>query len=262
MKIIISPAKRMNSDAIYLEACHQPVYIKESEVLLKIIQTFDCEQLKYILETNDTIALNAYHDFHKMNLALKGTPALLSYDGIQYSSMAPHVFTDEQLQYVDEHVRILSGFYGILRPLDEVHPYRLELNNRFNYASWKSLYAFWNDKPYQMLVKEDTVILDLASVQYSKIIKKYLQPDIQMIKCYFMEETSEGFKEKGVYVKIARGEMVRYLAEKQVESLDSVKKFNRLGYRFHEELSNNDHYVFTRSQSFKISMNDFEKPLV
>lgn len=251
MKIIISPAKRMNSEAIYLEACHQPVYIKESKKLLKIIQTFDCEQLKHILETNDAIALKTYHDFQKMNLKLKGTPALLSYDGIQYTSMAPHIFTDEQLQYVDEHVRILSGFYGILRPLDGVHPYRLELNNRFNYASWNSLYAFWKDKPYQMLVKEDTVILDLASVQYSKIIRKYIEPNIKIVKCYFMEETDEGYKEKGVYVKIARGEMVRYLAEMQADSFDVVKKFNRLGYRFQEPLSNNECYVFVRSRYSK-----------
>lgn len=251
MKIILSPAKRMNSDAVYLEARHQPVYIKESKELLKIIQTFDCERLKYILETNDTIALKAYQDFQKMNLNVKGTPALLSYNGIQYTSMAPHVFTDEELDYVDEHVRILSGFYGILRPLDGVHPYRLELNNRFNYASWHSLYAFWSDKPYQALVKDDPVILDLASVQYSKIIKKYIQPGIRMVKCYFMDETKDGYKEKGVYVKIARGEMVRYLAEKQAESLDIVKKFNRQGYCFQECLSNEDHYVFTRQNAFK-----------
>lgn len=248
MKIIISPAKRMNSEAIYLEASHQPVYIKESKELLKIIQTFDCEQLKHLLETNDTIALKAYHDFQKMDLNVKGTPALLSYNGIQYSSMAPHVFTDEQLQYVDEHVHILSGFYGILRPLDDVHPYRLELNNRFTYASWNSLYAFWQDKPYQMLIKNDSIILDLASVQYSKIIKKYIQPTIRMIKCYFMEETSEGYKEKGVYVKVARGEMIRYLAEQQSESLDTVKKFDRLGYCYQKHLSNNESFVFTRPQ--------------
>lgn len=257
MKIIISPAKRMNSDAVYLDACHQPVYIKESKELLKIIKTFDCQQLKYILETNDTIALKAYNDYQKMNLNLKGIPALLSYDGIQYTSMAPHVFTDEQLAYVDEHVRILSGFYGILRPLDNVHPYRLELNHRFNYAECNSLYAFWKDKPYQMLVKDDAVILDLASVQYSKIIKKYIQPDIKMVKCYFMEETNDGYKEKGVYVKIARGEMVRYLAEQQAETLDTVKKFDRLGYCFQETLSHSDCFVFTRSQSFIKKRNDF-----
>lgn len=251
MKIIISPAKRMNSDAVYLDACHQPVYLKESKALLKIIKTFNPQQLKYILETNDAIALKAYNDYQKMNLKLKGIPALLSYDGIQYTSMAPHVFTDEQLAYVDEHVRILSGFYGILRPLDGVHPYRLELNNRFNYASWNSLYAFWKDKPYQLLIKEDTIILDLASVQYSKIIRKYIQPNIKIVKCYFMEETSNGYKEKGVYVKIARGEMVRYLAEQQADSLDMVKKFNRLGYCFQEHLSNDECYVFVRPQYLK-----------
>lgn len=245
MKIIISPAKRMTNENNYLELNQYPIYLKETQQLLSSIKSMTLSQLQFVLECNDAIAMQAYEQFQQMNLTHKGTAALLSYQGIQYSSMAPHVFTDEEYTYLQEHLRILSGFYGILRPLDQVQPYRLELNNRFQFDEWKSLYAFWGDKPYQAL-QETEVIVDLASVQYSKLIKKYVPIKTRFVKCYFMEQTQQGYKEKGVYVKIARGEMVRYLAENKITKLDDIKSFNRCGYQFQESLSNQENYIFTR----------------
>lgn len=254
MKIIISPAKRMNRDNNYLDVNQQPLYLKESAELLKIVRSFSQPQLQYILECNEAIAHEAYEQYQHMDLKECGTAALLSYHGIQYTSMAPHVFTDEELAYCEAHVRILSGFYGLLRPLDGVIPYRLELNNRFKYGTWDSLYAFWGNKLYEGL-NESSCILDLSSVQYSKIIRRHKTGHVRMIKCYFMEQCDNGYKEKGVYVKKARGEMVRYLAEIKAEEPKAVQGFDRLGYHFQPTLSDNERYVFTRD---RFSMNKYK----
>ena len=114
---------------------------------------------------------------------------LLAYEGIQYTNTAAHVLTDDDYEYTKQHLRILSGFYGILRPFDGVVPYRLELNNKVKTEKFKSLYEFWNSRIYDELTKDDNQILDLGAKQYTKIIKKYLTSSIKYVKCHFKEES-------------------------------------------------------------------------
>ncbi len=161
--------------------------------------------------------------------------------------MAPHVFDEEQLAYVQQHLRILSGFYGVLRPLDGVVPYRLELNNPFRTDFCTSLYDFWGSKLYHEVSRNQQVILDLASEQYSQIIRKYVKVPMRYVTCRFMDQNDGRWVMKGVYVKMARGEMVRYLAEKQVKELSAIKQFDRLGYRYSEEYSTESEFVFIRT---------------
>lgn len=246
MKIIISPAKRMKDDIAYLLPQSKPVYLRESRQLLKLMKQMDVKQIKRMLQCSDKIAKDSYEAYHHMKLSSIGVPAILAYDGIQYKYMAPHIFSEEQFSYVQNHVFILSGFYGVLRALDGVIPYRLELDNSFFSDQFNNLYTFWKDKPYQFISKDCDVILDLASVQYGKIIKRYIKEGQHYVKCSFMEICDNGYKEKGVYVKMARGAMVRYLAENNVTTLDQVKQFHELGYQYQNELSDENHYVFTR----------------
>lgn len=246
MKIIISPAKRMKDYIAYLLPQSKPVYLKESRQLLKLMKQMDVKQIKRMLQCSDKIAEESYDTYHHMKLSSIGVPAILAYDGIQYKYMAPHIFSEEQFSYVQNHVFILSGFYGVLRALDGVIPYRLELDNSFSSDQFNNLYTFWKDKPYQFISKDCDVILDLASVQYGKIIKRYIKSGQHYVKCSFMETCKDGFKEKGVYVKMARGAMLRYLAENNVTTLDQVKQFHELGYQYQNELSDENHYVFTR----------------
>lgn len=111
-----------------------------------------------------------------MDLRKNLTPALLSYDGIQYTYMAPVVFEDGQYDYVQEHLRILSGFYGVLKPMDCVVPYRLKMQAKAAVAGYKNLYDFWGYSLYQEVADDSRVIVNLASKEYSKCIEKYLQP--------------------------------------------------------------------------------------
>jgi UPF0246 protein EUBREC_1226 len=181
-----------------------------------------------------------------MNLREGGTPAILSYEGIQYQYMAPAVFEEKALHYVEEKLRILSGFYGVLRPMDAVTPYRLEMQAKAAVAGHKNLYAFWGDKLYRAVRDESAVIINLASKEYSKAIEAYLQPEDRYITCVFGELLGGKLVQKGVYAKMARGEMVRYLAEIGAEQPEELKGFSRSGYVFREELSTETNYVFAR----------------
>lgn len=248
MKIIIAPAKKMRSYVDFMDSKTSPIFIDKAKQLQKYIQTLDIKSLQKILGCSDSIAYEAYLMYQSMNLDERGVPALLAFEGIQYTYMAPHIFETSGFEYVSKHLLILSGFYGVLRPMDNIHPYRLEINNPFHTPFCKSLYDFWKDDIYKVMVEDDSTILDLASAQHSRMIQKYLTPDIHYVKCFFYEDDGTSLKEKGVYVKMARGAMVHYLCEHHIIDIESVKKFNELGYCFNEELSSHSRYVFIRKQ--------------
>lgn len=251
MKIIIAPAKKMRSDIDDKEPKQQPVFFKDAKRIMKQLKTLSIDEIKGMLTCSESIAKQAFVMYRMFDFRKPGVPALLGYDGIQYTYMAPHIFPDEYDAYVEEHLRILSGCYGILRPMDGVQPYRLELDNHIPRAGFENLYEYWGKRIYRELTRNDHEILDLASRQYSRIIERYLTARDHYVRCYFMEEEAGVYREKGVYVKMARGEMVRYLAEIQAEHIVQAKGFDRLGYRFRSDLSDDTRYLFTRKMSKK-----------
>lgn len=246
MRIIISPAKKMKEDTDSLEHSRLPQFIKETEILLAFLKKLSYKEVKLIWNCNDKIAALNYERLQNMDLYRGLTPAILSYEGIQYQYMAPGVFRTEQFAYLEAHLRILSGFYGILRPFDGVVPYRLEMQAKLHGFDFSSLYEFWNRKLADQLFSESKCIVNLASKEYSKCISNYLDRGVRFITCVFGERAGNKLVEKGVHVKMARGEMVRFMAEKQVEAVEEIKSFNRLNYSFSEGLSDDDTYVFVK----------------
>ena len=181
-----------------------------------------------------------------MDLLSRLTPAVLAYEGIQYQYMAPGVFTDQEYAYIQEHLRILSGFYGVLRPFDGVTPYRLEMQAKLRIGACKDLYSYWGDRHAQNIFGETDCILNLASKEYSICVSKYLPDSIRFITCVFGEEKDGKVIEKGTMCKMARGEMVRYMAEQQTVHPEQVKTFDRLNYLFDESRSDDNTYIFLR----------------
>lgn len=248
MKIVITPAKRMYNEVEYFEAENKPIFLKETQIILEHLKKLSLNEVKKLLKCSDKIAQEAYQMYHTMNLFNNTVPALFAYKGIQYDNLAPHVLTNEDYQFIREHLRILSGFYGVLKPFDGIVAYRLELNDQLEVENCPNLYAFWHDKIYNEIIRDDNIILDLGAKQYSRIIKKYLSDNVKYVKCYFMEKYNDCYKEIGVYVKIARGQMVRYLVENRIDCLEDVKKFNSLGYKFCQQKSDYQNYVFIRDK--------------
>lgn len=246
MRIIVSPTKKMKYDDSFITELTTPVFLEKTEELKVYLQSLSYEQLKDLFQCNDKIAKENYDRFESMNLDNASSIALLSYDGIAFQYMAPHIFTKQQLNYIRTHLRILSAFYGVVRPFDRITPYRLEMQAKLNAPFAKTLYEFWKDLLYQEVMDESGVVLNLASNEYSKAIKPYMKENEVWIDVVFGEFKGNKVIEKGVYVKMARGEMVRYMAENNIEDVEQIKLFNHLGYQYNEELSSKTKYVFIR----------------
>ena len=201
MRIILSPAKKMNMDTDGLEPSALPVFLDRTEQILSYLRSKTPQELQ---------TLWCYFD------------------------------------YVQEHLRILSAFYGVLKPMDGVTPYRLEMQSKAKIKGCADLYDFWKDSLYKEVRDESGIIINLASKEYSKCIEKYLEKDDIYITVNFCEKSGERLVTKGTYAKMARGEMVRFMAENSIYDPEEIKKFDRLNYVFRQDLSNDREYVFEK----------------
>ena len=244
MRIIISPAKKMKVDTDSLPYRDLPGFLSKTEELVRILQSMSAEELKKLWKCNDQIAQLNIRRLQNMDLHNRLTPAVLAYEGIQYQYMAPGVFTEQAFDYIQEHLRILSGFYGILKPFDGVTPYRLEMQAKLRAGESKDLYAYWGNSLAKALYTESDCIVNLASKEYSVCVSKYLPENVRFITCAFGEEKNGKVIEKGTMCKMARGEMVRFMAENQITDPEQIKSFDRLNYRFDSTRSNEYLFVF------------------
>ncbi|MCI5809029.1 MAG: peroxide stress protein YaaA [Oscillospiraceae bacterium] len=246
MKIIISPAKKMNVDTDSFDCRGLPLFLERTHQLLDALRAMSREQLRTLWKCSEPLARLNDERIRRMDLRSSLTPAILAYEGIQYQYMAPGVFTCDELDYIQEHLRILSGFYGLLRPFDGVVPYRLEMQAKLAVGAAADLYAFWGDSLACELSKDTDVILNLASKEYSRSVAPHLPAGVRFITCVFGEEKNGRILEKATLCKMARGEMVRYLAEHHCQTPEQAKRFDRLGFRFSPEHSDENNYVFCK----------------
>ena len=164
MKIIISPAKKMNVDTDTFAPLGLPGFLTRTKELMDYMKGLSYEDAKKLWSCNDKIAAQNFERYVQMNLERGLTPAILSYEGIQYQYMSPMVFSETALDYVQKNLRILSGFYGIVKPFDGVTPYRLEMQAKASIGGFKDLYEYWGDSLYQELTSDGgQIILNLAS---------------------------------------------------------------------------------------------------
>ena len=244
MRIIISPAKKMRVDTDSLSYQELPIFLPRTEELVRILQSMSDTELKKLWKCNDQIAALNIQRLQNMDLHNRLTPAVLAYEGIQYQYMAPGVFTERAFDYVQKHLRILSGFYGILKPFDGVTPYRLEMQAKLRVGECKDLYAYWGDSLAKDLLEKTDCIINLASKEYSVCISKFLPQNVRFITCVFGEEKDGKVIEKGTMCKMARGEMVRFMAENQVADPEQIKAFDRMNYRFDHTRSSDNLFTF------------------
>ena len=246
MRILISPAKKMRVDTDSFAAPSLPAFLPETERLLTALRAMTPAQLQKLWKCNDSIAALNQARLETMDLHRQLTPAILSYEGIQYQYMAPVVFDRQALDYVSAHLRILSGFYGVLRPFDGITPYRLEMAAPLSVDGAKDLYAFWGDKLARALAAETDLVVNLASKEYSKAVLPHLPAHVHVLTCTFGELKGNKVVEKGTMCKMARGEMVRGRAEHDVQQAEALQAFDRLGYRFSPAHTRAEHYVYLK----------------
>lgn len=241
MKILISPAKKMKECDDHPFVLTEPVFQSDFNHLDHFLAGMSFADLCHAARASEKTMQPVYDHLqhrrkHPESQPL--SPALLAYQGIAFQNMAPDVFTEAQWQYVQDHLRILSGAYGLLRPLDGIVPYRLEMQTRLPF----SLYDYWKERLADQLDPEEELIC-LASEEYARAVR----PWRTLTDILFLEEEEDGSrKEKGVYVKIARGTMVRWMAEHQVQCAEDLKHFDLLGYQYDPSASTAHRLVFVR----------------
>ena len=235
MKIIISPAKQMKPVDLNLEMS-EPIFLNKANELVLHIQNLEYDTLKKYLNCSDTLALQAYELYQSFEQQ-ETSPALLTYAGIQYQYMHSQVFDDSELDFLQNHLYILSALYGLLKPLDEIRCYRLEMQAKIPFR----LYDFWKDDLARQI--NDPILLNLASEEYAKCIRKYKK----LIDVRFVEKHKDKYVEKGVYAKMARGAMVRFIAINRIENIEEIKNFKEFDYEYAPEMSHEFLYVFKRN---------------
>lgn len=247
MKIILSPAKKMKADSDTLEPASLPQFLEQTSAILSWMKEKSREELQNLWKCNDKIARENVERIAHMDLEKNLTPAVLAYEGIAYQYMAPAVFEKAQYEYVQEHLRILSAFYGVLRPMDGVTPYRLEMQAKAAVAGHRDLYGLWGNRLYGAVRDDSGIIVNLASREYSKCIERYLAKGDRFLTVTFCEKAGDRLVTKGTYAKMARGDMVRFLAEENIEDPAGIREYRRLGYEFRKDLSTETEYVFERT---------------
>ena len=239
--IVISPAKRLseniNDNTL---ASTTPYFKKEADSLAKELALLSSKQLSSLMNVSDGIAeLNSkrYKNWNK-NMGSEKR-AIFQFEGDVFKHLNAAKFNETQTDYMNKNLRILSGIYGLLRPSDEMSPYRLEMGTKHNFNGSKNLYEFWGDKIAKKINNElgSSLLFNLASEEYFSAISRYVDTE-KTINFKFLSLSGGKEKVVGVIAKRARGEMARFLIDNQIESTDGINKFSCMGFKF-KELNNN-----------------------
>lgn len=266
LQVIISPTKQMRSAQDAFEVLGIPPFARETarlhRALLDIERNEGSDGLQELWNVSDKLlgsCLDSLYEFEPIlengdldnpDIARNTSPAVMSYHGIQYQSMAPEVMDDEQLTWLQTHLWILSGLYGCVRPFHGVEPYRLEMGAKLAVDDARDLYGFWDDKLACAIAPtgSNTTVVNLASVEYAKAVLPHLAGDATTVTCLFGEGVRNGKPiQRSTASKKARGSMVRWMAENKVEDAAGLTEFN-LGYRYVPEFSSPDSMVFINEQ--------------
>ncbi|MGB3452458.1 MAG: peroxide stress protein YaaA [Moheibacter sp.] len=252
MKILLSPAKLMSLESNgKWNSSGKPKFIDRSEMIMKKLRKLKTAELEDLMSISNELAeMN-----RERNLKWNPKPrskdslqAVLAFQGEAFRGLNPAVLDEKAQKWLDDHLMILSGLYGILSPKDRIMLYRLEMGSRFGVENSKNLYGFWKETLTDYVnskLKKDEILLNLASVEYSKTIddKKLKSPKIDV---KFLDFKNGKLKSIMAYFKNARGSMCRYCAENEVSNLDQLKLFNEDRYAYDEKLSSEHELVFVR----------------
>ena len=253
MKIVISPAKSLDyASKLPTERASQPIFLEQAEILNAKMATKSKNVIKKLMGISDNLAeLNhqRYQDFSVPFTKENARPAVYAFSGDVYIGLDVYTLPEDKLDALQDKLRILSGMYGLLKPLDLMQPYRLEMGTELKINRKKNLYGFWGATLTNALndeLKEDELFINLASKEYFKAIqpKKLKVPVISPV---FKDYKNGKLKIISFFAKKARGSMVRYIIDHNVETLEDLKGFNTDGYGFSEEFTVNENEpVFVR----------------
>lgn len=253
MLLLISPAKTLDFEPTGFKQKTKSRFLKESQVLIDVLKKKSPNDIKKLMKVSDKIAtlnVDRYQNFKTPFNLKNAKQAMYAFRGDVYTGLDADSFNEKEIAFAQDHLRILSGLYGLLRPLDLMQPYRLEMGTKLSNGHGKNLYEFWDDKITKVINKDlkatgSKAIINLASMEYFKSVQsKDLKGDLYNIA--FKEEKNGQFKIVAFFAKKARGMMCHYIIKNKITNPKHLVGFDYDNYVFNENLSSEREFVFTR----------------
>lgn len=256
MLIILSPAKNLLDIEKTVScdfACTKPMFLKEADALISILKTKSKKEIGSLMKVSEAIAdlnFNRYKSWKKTHTDTNSRHAVFTFNGPAYVGLDAASFSNKELKYAQDHLRILSGLYGILKPLDYFQDYRLEMSTRLENEKGSNLYQFWDEKLLKTIQKElqedDNILVNLASNEYSKALQLE-KLKARIITCHFFDKTKSGeYKIIMAYAKKARGLMSRFIIKNQITNTEELMAFDYENYYFDPKKSTENEFYFLR----------------
>jgi cytoplasmic iron level regulating protein YaaA (DUF328/UPF0246 family) len=251
--MLISPAKTLDYDAAPVTQTYtQPRYLEDSAELIKQLQQLSAQDIASLMSLSDKLAglnMARFQSWAPPFDMENAKQAVLAFRGDVYTGLDADTMTEADFEFAQQHLRILSGLYGVLRPLDLMQAYRLEMGTKFSNSRGKDLYAFWGSKLRESIeaepALEDGVLINLASNEYFKATQAK-KLSARVITPQFKDWKNGQYKMISFYAKKARGLMARFIIDNRIDKIEELKSFDREGYQYSAELSDGDNWVFTR----------------
>jgi len=257
MLTVISPAKSLDFESpIPSIKTSKPRFLKQSQQLIDQLKRLAPQDIASLMKLSDKLATLNYDRFQAFSTPFtkkNARAALFAFRGDVYQGLDADSMSIDELEFAQDHLRILSGLYGVLRPLDLIQAYRLEMGTKFENTSGKNLYDFWDKSLNQSITKElqksdSQVLINLASNEYFKALKAKQIPQ-QIITPVFKDFKNGQYKIISFFAKKARGMMSRFMIQNKIDQSEGLKGFNLGGYKLSKKMSSDDEYVFTRKQA-------------
>jgi uncharacterized protein len=256
MLITLSPSKGQDFDAVSLTKKYSsPADLKESELLIKELKKINSKKLQEMMAISENIAnlnVERFKTFNTPFTTKNAKQAIFAFKGDVYGGFDLEKFKQDDYDYAQDHLRILSGLYGCLRPLDLIQPYRLEMKTKLKNVRGENLYQFWDERITDSINKElkkqkEPVLVNLASNEYFKSVKPKLLEG-RLLNINFKETKDGKTRIVAIFAKRARGMMADYLIRNRIENSEDIKKFKAGGYKFDQSLSDDKQWTFKRPQ--------------
>jgi len=250
MLLLLSPAKKLDYDTPVRTTLHtQPLFAKEAAKLIAVLKEKSAADIAKLMKLSDALAelnVQRYQEWKPSFSTRNARQAILAFNGDVYEGLRAPELSDEALEWAQDHVVMLSGLYGVLRPLDLMRPYRLEMGTRLATDRGTNLYDFWGSRIAEHLnERNDSLVLNLASEEYFKAVDlKALKA--RVLQCVFQERKSDAWKVISFHAKRARGVMARFVIDRRLEDPEGLKEFAEEGYRYAADASSADRLVFRR----------------
>lgn len=253
MLLVISPSKTQKFEGPCPKEFTQPAFLPEIAILVRQLKIFDRQGLAGLMSLSEKLADSTWRrfkDFSPLFTVENGRPALLAFQGDVYAGVGAGAFSPAELQFAQEHLRIISGLYGLLKPLDLIQPYRLEMKTKLKTSAAADLYGFWADKITEALNEAlarggNTHLVNLASQEYFMAVRPALlqRPVLEIV---FKVMNNRQYKVIGIHAKRARGLMVNFVVANRLVEINDLKKFRAEGYRYKPDLSGELQWVFCK----------------